>query len=167
MHRARNNCFSARKLPEAKDDPRSSQPSSLTLKQLSLSFYNTSTKKSKKQIFLDCEQLLDPSDTSIQQSQLNERAKDKPKLVTKSVSLKKDRSVCKKEKEIRTHKEVREALESNQFIKSSKSNHFQIKNLVIQNYYSPYAVPQSRLGATTVLRNKSQIKSLKKKRIIE
>lgn len=45
-----------------------------------------------------------------------------------------------------------------------KSGNFHIKNLVIQNYYnSPYSGTQHK--SITALRNKSQIKSVKQKKI--
>ena len=95
----------------------------------------------------------------------------KTQPLAKSVSLRKESSSkkwesreSKESKDQRQGLDLKECLQLNPFIRPSKSNNFQIKNLVIQNYFpSPYSVPQSKFSATTVLRTKSQIKSAKKK----
>jgi hypothetical protein len=52
MNKSRNRCFSARKLPSNQGSPEKLDPL-ITSKQLSLSFYNATTKKCKKQVMYD------------------------------------------------------------------------------------------------------------------
>ena len=61
MNKIKNKCLSARKLPDThKTIDKPSNPT-LNLKSLSLSFYNSDTKKCKKQVLYDWESFIDVS----------------------------------------------------------------------------------------------------------